>query len=72
MLDEFNNKTKTCLSTLWFNRMHKIKINKLFHHEIHSGKLYSNGWSVEGITTTLRKKTHNGHAETHEQNYYKM
>jgi hypothetical protein len=71
MLDELNNKIETCLSTLSFKRMHKIKVNKLFHHEIHSGKLYSNSWSIKGITTTLRKKTQNGHVETHEQSYYK-
>jgi hypothetical protein len=40
--------------------MHKIKVKKLLHHEIHSGKLYSNSWKIRGATTTPKKKAQNG------------
>ncbi len=37
MLNEVNNKIETPMSTLWLKRKHKIKVEKLLHHEIHSG-----------------------------------
>jgi hypothetical protein len=51
--------------------MHKIKVKKLLHHEIHSGKLYLNSWRIKSTATTQRKKAQNGDAEMHMQNYYK-
>jgi hypothetical protein len=72
MFIELNNKIETPLSTLWFKITHKIKVKKLLHHEIHSGKLYLNSWRIKGIATTQRKKTQNGDAKLHEQSYYKM
>jgi hypothetical protein len=36
-LNELNNKIGTPMSTLWFKRMNKIKVEKLLHHGIHSG-----------------------------------
>ncbi len=43
--------------------MHKSKVKKLLHHEIPSGKLYSNSWMIKGTPTTPRKKGQNGDAE---------
>jgi hypothetical protein len=51
--------------------MHKIKVKKLLHHEIHNGKLYSNSWRIQGVAITPKKKAQNGDAEMHGQSYYK-
>jgi hypothetical protein len=64
-LNEFNNKIETPLSTA------QNQGKKLFHHEIHSGKLYPNSWRIKSIATTPKKKAQNGDVEMHGQNYYK-
>jgi hypothetical protein len=51
--------------------MHKIKVKKLLHHEIQSGKLYWNSWRIQGPATTPKKKAQNGDIEMHGQSYYK-